>query len=814
MIRPSHSRLSSVAFRTLFFCLGLLYAVFVSAQSGSAYDSRLDSLRLPAPVFSQEHGFYDEAFSLVIQPAEGYEKAAIVYTLDGGDPGVEHGIRYTEPVRIAGTSVVRACLISDQEGIENSRITTRTYLFIDDILQQSQTPEGYPVKWGPYAQLSGYAKADYEMDPELCNDPVYAEKVRQGLLSLPVVSVVTDRDNLFSAVNDPEKGGIYYYTDPPTGYSHFPDIDPGTKWLRAASVEMFDAAGEISWQADCGLRLHGGHSRLAEKTPKHSFRLVFKEKYGSKKLKKVNIFGETQAKKLDNIVLRAGFCNTWVHANSTERNNAAYTRDAWAKEIQRLMGHPASHQRFAHLFLNGIYWGLYNPTERIDAKWCEEYLNGAEEEYDVIKVEDNPQTVMAGDGNMEAWQELFDLSSQASDERVYQRILGMEDGIPNGRPLLDVVNFIDYMIINIYGGNTDWDRHNWLAVRNRVTPGSGFKMLCWDSEHVLKSLKENVGYGEKRKLCPSLLFGNLMKNPGFVRLVGDRIQRHCYQSGVLTPQSAAAVWISLSEEIYQALDCEAARWGDYRRDVHRWNIAPYELYTKTSHYDPLQEKMLTEILPGRRDVFIGQMRSLGLFPDIDAPVVSLNGEVLITDTFALGDRLALSTTQGKIYYMTDGSDPVRWESDGQGRLRPEARIWQTETFLEDSCLNLAARSFHDGTWSALTQACLRIPVPQTPLNSISDGFRHDEFHLRLAADVSVMQFRCDLPCSGQLEVSVHDLSGRLLSRHSFRLEAGPARNAVIESPAMVRGIYLVKYCFLSDSGHEQLAAGSLKYIRL
>lgn len=795
------------------FYLGLLGLGLLSAQETTAYDCRLDSLRLPAPVFSHEHGFYDESFYLTIQAAKGYEQCPIVYTIDGSDPGANHGKGYAGPILISKTSVVRACLLSKQADRENSRITTRTYLFVDDIIHQ-QRPEGYPERWGPYAQRSGYATADYDMDPELCDDPDYAQKVREGLLSLPVVSIVTDKDNLFSDVDDAQTGGIYIYTDPPTGYTKTQVADPGTKWIRASSAEMFDAQGSISWQADCGLRLHGGHSRLAEKTPKHSFRLVFKEQYGSKKLKKVNIFGPTQAKKLDNIVLRAGFCNTWLHANTEERNKAAYTRDAWAKEVQRQMGHPASHQMFAHLFLNGIYWGLYNPTERIDAKWCEEYLKGLEEEYDVIKVEDNPQTVLAGDGSIDAWQQLFNLSAQAADETVYQRIQGLNpDGTPNGDALLDVVNFIDYMIINIYGGNTDWDRHNWLAVRNRVNPGSGFKMLCWDSEHVLKSLNQDVGIGEKRSLCPSTLFGNLMKNPGFVRLVGDRIQRNCYQGGALTPESAAATWTALSQEIYQALDCEAARWGDYRRDVHQWSSSPYELYTKATHYDPLQKKMLEEILPGRRDVFVGQMRKLGLFPSIDAPVIRLNGDILTTDTFALGDRLSLSSDKGTIYYMTDGTDPVQWDSEGQGSLRMKARLWQGDMTLEDSCLNLTARALYDETWSALSQACIRVPAPPAPVSGISRSLVYEDFHFEWAVDDASLQLSCDLPRSGQLELAIYDLGGRTVLRHHARLSAGRGCKTRVETGQLSRGAYLVKYRFLSESGREQLASGSLKFIR-
>ena len=73
------------------FCLSLLGLGMLSAQETTAYDCRLDSLRLPAPIFSHEHGFYDDAFYLTIQAAEGCEQFPIVYTTDGSDPGPDHG---------------------------------------------------------------------------------------------------------------------------------------------------------------------------------------------------------------------------------------------------------------------------------------------------------------------------------------------------------------------------------------------------------------------------------------------------------------------------------------------------------------------------------------------------------------------------------------------------------------------------------------------------------------------------------------------------------------------------------------------------
>ena len=95
----------------------------------------------------------------------------------------------------------------------------------------------------------------------------------------------------------------------------------------------------------------------------------------------------------DSLVLRAGFNDAWVWtAESTH-----YLRDQWSRATQRLMGHPSSHGTRMHLYINGRYWGLYNPVERPDAAFSAAYVGGEEEEWDAL----NPDGAV--DGTTAAW---------------------------------------------------------------------------------------------------------------------------------------------------------------------------------------------------------------------------------------------------------------------------------------------------------------------------------------------------------------------------------------------------------------------------
>ena len=266
------------------------------------------------PKFSQPHGLYDESsLNVTITPQDA--TAEVYYTTDGSTPTSESN-RYTAPLTLDKTTLLRAIEVKDGE---SSAIATASYILVSSVLNQPNNPVGYPTEWGKYSQISGTAIADYEMDPEMTNDPVLRPKIIEGLKQLPILSVVTDKDNLFSHENNEETGGIYIFTGPPVG-------DPtGNGWTRQCSAELFGGPQNHDFTIDCGLKLHGGHGRLAEKNPKHSFRLQFKKTYGPSSLE-YPLYGKKEPKKFGQLVLRCHFGNAWQHWSKGNRQKAQYTR--------------------------------------------------------------------------------------------------------------------------------------------------------------------------------------------------------------------------------------------------------------------------------------------------------------------------------------------------------------------------------------------------------------------------------------------------------------------------------------------------------
>jgi hypothetical protein len=556
-------------------------------------------------------------------------------------------------------------------------------------------------------------------------------------------------------------------------------------------------------QFDCGLQLHGGHSRLPEKSPKHSFRLDFKTEYGPSKLY-YPLFGKSESSEINAFFLRAGFGNTWIHHSEEERGKAIYTRDTWTKQTQRKMGHLTTNTRYAHLFINGLYWGLYNPTERVDEDFCVTYLGGNKDDYDIIKVDDGAQNIYASNGNTDAWYKLISLVANASDQAVYQRIQGNNpDGTPNAtyECLLDVDNLIDYMLINFYGGNTDWDHHNWIALRNRVNPGKGFMFLCWDSEQMLKTADEKI-LAEKNNYCPSYIFQQLRNNKMFCRLFGDHVQKHCFNNGCLSPSVAANTWLALASIIDNSLYAESARWGDYRKDVHPYATAG-KLYRKDVNYDANKKNMLENYFPNRTDIFIKQLKSANLFPSTEAPVFKINGQTVKNDTVNDGAMLSLSVASGNIYYTVDGTDPVVWSQNGSGTKSASAKDYSGAWELDEN-VNVKTRALYGSILSSLNERSFFVQKIAGGLKNRYDLWKEITVQNFPNPFSGQTTFNYSIPLGANVRIDIYDLSGRNVANILDDYQEAGSHSIVYDGSGLIRGIYICRFVVKGSVDHQKV----------
>ena len=111
------------------------------------------------------------------------------------------------------------------------------------------------------------------------------------------------------------------------------------------------------------------------------------------------------------MTLRAGYNNAWTHGDESQRQYGSYLQDAFANAELAAMGGPDRHGTWVNLYINGIYWGLYNPVEYGDSAFAADYFGDSNAaDYDTIKVSESGPPV-ADDGNANAWNRLYVIAS-------------------------------------------------------------------------------------------------------------------------------------------------------------------------------------------------------------------------------------------------------------------------------------------------------------------------------------------------------------------------------------------------------------------
>lgn len=650
--------------------------VYFSQPTPGASNALAASLqgRVAAPEPSVPGGF--RGSPVTIHLATATPEARILYTLDGSEPRPGRAATGDGPLEITpggGKGLVTLRAAAFRDGWLASPVVTHSYLFPEAILGQSKSPAGFPATWRD-ASGRNVVTADYEMDPEVIGNAVYAGRARQALETLPALSVVTEAAGLFDS-----RTGIYAN---PERY--------GPAWERPCSVEFLDAHEGRRFQVNAGLRIQGGTSRIPTKAHKHSFRLLFRGEHGPRKLE-WPLFPDSPVERFDTLILDAGLNLVWIHPEEAQRTLGQYVRDQVVADWQNAMGHPAPHGRFVHLYLNGLYWGLYGLHEQPDESFASAFFGGPETDWDVLKDTTSFEVLHGTDAD---WKAMLALAPQAGNDHAAWLTLGTH---------LDLAAFADYLLLNFYAGNTDWPHHNWYAARRR-TDGDRWRFVSWDAEHVFKGLSDNRT-GVKDPDTPGGLYQDLLAQPEFRLLMADRVQRHFQGDGVFAVDAARPAWdpaapkrnrpagayLRRIAEVDLAVILESARWGDDRREPP---------YTRDVEWQTELNRLVNDYFPRRTAIVLQQLRNAGLLSSIPVPVLQPAGGLV-----PAGQTVILQGGEATVYYTLDGTDP---RLSGSGEPTTMARRY-VEPVAIDAHRRLRARARRGADWSALVEAEYRVP---------------------------------------------------------------------------------------------------------
>ncbi|MGA2254755.1 MAG: lamin tail domain-containing protein, partial [Thermoguttaceae bacterium] len=596
----------------------------------------------PDVTFSTVHGFFYAPFQVTLTP--DIPGASIYYTTDNSAPSATNGTLYTKPITITTTTVLQAAMVV---GSNAGAYQTETYVFPDAVANQPAAPAGFPTVWNGTINGEDVA-ADYAMSPV----PGYTvQQVINALSALPTMSIVTSNANMFGP------SGIYSNSD-----NHNLEV-PG-------SFEYFNPlAGTTDFGSLAGLSMYGGVGRDPQFL-KHGFQISF-DQSGGASLMNENIFGDGYLP--DGLVLRQAFNDGWSWGGASTQ----FIIDQWTRNALTALGTQNTPGIWVQLFVNGLYWGMYNAVADIDSAYAAYFFGGQKSDYDVYHYSSDGFEVKSG--SMTGWNDMFNVArygNVAGTGTTSPTVLANPTAYALMATYLNLPDFCDYIITNYYGANWDWDWHNYSAFYS-TTAGTGFIFQDWDGEGMLLNAADGSPYtsitNRDTQGDPTELFVQLLANPDFRQMFADHVYKDL--TTALSPANSAAMYQALANTISQGVIDESARWGNLGELDGTWD----ELGTPATWEAQLNVE-LGSFFPTRTATMFSQFATAvtfspqpeggtvtyTMYPSFAPPTLRVNGTVENGGAFLPGAvvTMTMAAPAGAIiYYTTDGSDPRAGSAD-------------------------------------------------------------------------------------------------------------------------------------------------------
>ncbi|MDI6401757.1 CotH kinase family protein [Balneolaceae bacterium ANBcel3] len=420
---------------------------FSNPTPGEANDQPDWHTQAPEPVFTHYGGFYDTPFYLDIYTEE---PAVIHYSLDGSEPTEDHPVWLGE--KKIDKKMPPENLLSDIP--TNPLEPERAHMWRPPLapvrLAHVIRAKAFTEGGMPSATVTHTFFVDHDdQTAEISENPLPSEP----FYPLPVISIVTDSLHFFdhdTGFYIPGAGFEDRPFNPPWGFPDANYFERGDLWERPASMEFFDPVDGRVFQQNIGIRIHGGASRAM---PMKSLRLYARSEYGQARFE-YPFFDHPDShpdfSKLEkhNIPDDAVF-NRLILRNSGQDFYRYPTmfRDALIQGLVRNFNMDTQSYRPVVHFINGEYWGIINIRERYDKHYLAR-------RYDI-----DPENIDYLEGFMRVQE------GTADHFRQYYAFLNnydisQKEHYEHVKTLLDVDNFIDYNIANIFFVNLDWPANN------------------------------------------------------------------------------------------------------------------------------------------------------------------------------------------------------------------------------------------------------------------------------------------------------------------------------------------------------------------
>ncbi|RQW04897.1 T9SS C-terminal target domain-containing protein, partial [candidate division KSB1 bacterium] len=268
-------------------------------------------------------------------------------------------------------------------------------------------------------------------------------------ITLPVVSLTTDPPNLW----DPDSGIYVLGKNYETNVPHF-GANFWQDWERPVHIEFFEPDGEMGFSLDAGMKVFGGWSR---DFPQKSLAIYARSRYGAGSID-YQVFPDKPITKFEAIVLR----------NSGNDWQSTLFRDGMMQSLIKETELDFQAYRPAVVFLNGEYWGILNIREKVNEHFLAANRDVDPDSFDLLE---NDGWIIHGDNS----------HFRAMLHYINTRNMQLAQSLQTIESMMDVDNFFDYQIAQIYFDNTDWPGNNIKFWRPRTLQGR-WKWILFDTD--------------------------------------------------------------------------------------------------------------------------------------------------------------------------------------------------------------------------------------------------------------------------------------------------------------------------------------------
>lgn len=419
--------------------------------------------------------------------------------------------------------------------------------------------------------------------------------------NMPVVFLNTDEANLYS-----EKTGIWAdgpnfdtnsmkYDDSSLSgaqkedlfFRDAPKANYWQSWERPVNFTYIDESGTQVLNFNAGIKTFGQYSRVHDQK---SVSINLKDKYGIKEVV-YPFFGEDYINVFSNLVLRG----------AGQDANRSHIRDAFiARALLGKINCEVMNYRPVVCYVNGKYHGIYDLRERISDEFVANHTGADPDNLDRMKGSSIVQS-----GTSENYNALYKF--------VTTKDMTNADNYAYVCTQMDIDNYIDYWISQIYFANTDPGNIKFYRDRSE---GGKWRWIPYDFDWSLSSTENRMSeyvFRQDKKIYA--IIQHLIRNSTFKKKF---ISRFCeLLNDTLNPDRLMPLLRELTNEITEEMPYHIARWNFRNTDDNRYVSGI--LMSAPSSMDRWEKHIETaeDWLRNRDEKVIGHLKSYFRLSDDD-----------------------------------------------------------------------------------------------------------------------------------------------------------------------------------------------------